>query len=428
MERVDNDLTTSVYLTHADTQAILAGGLEKVSAHHERLRGALMLYALLAKRVVIPDGATIYNPVLRDLLFDQRYAHFGLRDLLEEGVIAFAQRSAAPSFFDINAFLRRDAAFGSEAAGDIVPYLEFLESHARVRVPYDYELTAETFTAGIEGCLGEPEVVDALGLSDASERALEFMIRSKEEAGGDGYSRRTFAYWFAEELEREGEHEKARALRSVASAVYHGSAAATIGVNPVYADSFRSAAAAIHVVGIDAPIDQVGSEDVLDRELPFPVEALYGINSEIVGEIRSRPEFGRFLDAVRRTIANPDTERGSSEFIDALLDYLSTIQEPLTLVSAGRYDAWRRYERRAQVTRNVTRLGTGVVTMTGVLLPGAGMEAAAFGVTWGFGGWGIQRFLDRKMTNEVRAAKAEASRAGLVSRPTLPQAAALRRS
>ncbi len=383
-----------------------------------------MLYALLAKRVVVPDGAAIYNPVLRDLLLDERYAHFGLREHLDDGTLAFAQRSAAPTFRDIDAFLRRDAAIGPEASSEIEPYLEFLDAHSKVRIPYDYDLTAQTFTAGIEGSLADRDIATILELDAVADQALEFLVNRRNDTVDDGYSRRTFAYKFAEQLESDGLDIQARNLRALASSVYHGAAAATIGVNPAYAAPFRSAAAAIHAVGIGDPVDQISEQEgLLEKRLPFPADALYAADADIIREIRSGRYFKQYIDSVQKISQIPDARRASSEFATALTTYLGAIAEPLTLLAGGRRKSWRRLGRYAKVTRRTSNLGAAVITLTGLAAPGASIELATFGLAWGFGGSAIQRFLGERMKREVEIARAQTERRILIPQTSAPQAA-----
>lgn len=409
--------TPDVYFVHVD-RALSRPGLTAVPFDHTKLRAALFLYALLYDSIVIPDGATIYNAVLRDLLLGPEYTRFGVEQLLRDEIVEFAQRDNAPSFEQLEQTLRRDGAWGVTEPGQIEPYLEYLDRLNPKRRPYSYDDAATRFTTGIGSSLENDVLMQRLGLGEIAEAAAihEAAARGAVE---DGYARRSSLYRFADEL---GEPSPAARLRELASLVYHESAATALNLDPTYPAQFSACVEAVHGLPLKAIPGQASSpEDVVKLGLAFPFEAMAKIDYRVIHDIRRSSRFGSWLSEVRQCREESDTAKAAERFMAALSDHLASLDGPLMHAIYGRYARQRSLKTGATIVRwgsrglSASSLVVGLVGGNPVL----GLSASAF---WLFGPWSVSHWIESHQRAEdfdARAAKIRGRLAPIVHASTV---------
>ena len=282
----------------------------------EQLAFSLKLHSLLFERIVVPDGATLYNDLLRSLVLRLGKNDDTIRLLFQNAVAVWSQRSNAPSFSELHEFMTATHSWEVQETALQHEYLDFLEEHcSHHRVTYDYETTASNFTRLTNSCLSNDQLMAALGLSSVAIPALTRSEQNRREAV-DRYSRRTAIFEYAGILDRQGRTAKARHLRQLSSVIYHGSAATELKLPIAYSDQYREALNAIH--GTEIPVwshlaphhpSIIVAADV-DR-VPFYASAIELLSYDVIADIRSSRPFQKYLDRAWRIVpGSPECSSG----------------------------------------------------------------------------------------------------------------------
>ncbi len=386
---------TSVYYTFTDRD-VAPGSLADVQVLDHAVL-SIRLHALFFDHIVIPDGASLYNRQLRLLALAPEHQHAELEEFLKSGIIVWSQRNNARTFRDLHQFMLRTGSRNVDMSAQQLEYINYLDDVCSVRAPYDYELTASLFTDLTISCLGDQELMRSLDLDRVAADALVLSERRREETL-DGYARRTAAFEYADRLDRYGATRRARRLRQLSSALYHGSAATALGLQLAYPSSYQPVLNALHHLDVPAWA-HTGERKALVtaaaevEDLPFYSEALAVLSFDVISDIRRSGQFRIYTEALRNTASDPDGAEASRKFRDALREYIDYLNGPLAAVLTGRYVEMRRLRRSARLTRVLSVGGSAFIALSSLLVPIAPLVTTTASAVWGFAGWSAARWL-----------------------------------
>lgn len=366
-------------------------------------------YSLFFERLVIPDGASLFNPALRELATSPKFKRYNFRKLLEDAVIVWSQRSNAKRFVDLQGFLSSTGSWRVDESDEQRDYLEFLDDVCKSRITYDYVETAELFTQLTEACFTDSEIIRHLSVPESVVRSAIEHSESWRSKTVDQYARRTSMYEFAAKLDKRGATRQARVVRQLSSAVYHGSAANRLGLDIAYPAQYREAINALHGSGIPVWAHQLTRHPAVSpvadvSDIPFYSTALTLVTGDVIADIRQAPEFRRYIKSLAKSNKNPESHSASDDFYNALVEYISFLNIPLGTLLVGRYSEWKKLRRTAKVAKYSSRSGSGGIALLSVLEPSAGIAATALSAVWGFGGWQLTRWLEQKSQRDAATA------------------------
>jgi hypothetical protein len=396
-----------IYLTHVDRDLGLSS-VSRTPLGHDELHALLVLYSLLYDHLVIPDGASFYNLLLRDVMQGPTRRPYGLAKLLEHGIVVPVARDVAPSFVELEAFLHASGAWHSPDRDDARQWAEFLDEHTRTRVLLHHPSAGETFSDLVYEVTRDSRMADRLMLGGVRDDLSRFLAE-RELQYVDRFTRRSTLYEFADRLPHS-EATTARRTRILGGALYHLTAASALGLPCAMAGPFADAFGALN--GLPVHVRQVvtDSRDMSPaavHAVPFDPLAFASIDFEVVFDIRRSRQFRTFVDAMAAAKSDANSVRGAATASAALAAYLGYLDEPLTIAVAGRHSEVRRLRRAATAT-SFTLTSAGIATsVAGLFLPGAESLTFGGGLFWLFGEKAVGRYLDQRLSGSIASARAD---------------------
>jgi hypothetical protein len=386
-------------------------GLESVNGspvNHEELRAMLVLYSLLYEWLVIPDGASFFNLMLRDVLQGKEHRPFGLAKLLQDGVIVPVARDVAPSFVELEGFLFSSGAWRAPPREIGRRWAEFLDEHTRSRVLLNHEAAAELFSELIYQVMRDPMMTNRLGLVDLREDLWRY-VDAREREYENGFARRSTLYEFADLLPVR-DARSARQARVLGSALYHLTAAEALGLQCAMAGPYASVFGELNDLPRD--IRQVMREAEHDssdaaRMLSFDPAHLARVDYEVISDIRRSQAFHDYLQAMEVARSQLDPVKAASQAQVALVDYFAYLEEPLVVAASSRGRRVRKLRRRATASSAVFSSGGVITSVVGLLVPGSQLLTFAGGFFWLFGEKVVNGHLQTRTEQEIAAARAE---------------------
>ncbi len=409
------DRKTSVYFTLTDRDLTV----DRIFQEHvtlEKLVLLLNLHALFFDHVVIPDGASLYNPVLRQLLLDPKEHWRGVGRLIGSGTLAWSQRDVTSSFRDLHEFMTGTGSWRTDDSDELHRLLDLLDDLDPVRLPYDYKRTGRLFTDLTEAACAAPDVIIPLGVEHAAADAYLYSERLRR-TKSDGFARRTAVYEFAARLDRRGATRKARMLRQLSSTLYHGSAATDMHLPIAYPSQYREALNALYRTDVPAlartaaVYPAVRPSSTL-HTVPFYVQALQLVDADFIHDLHNAKQFKKYARALRR-VNEASTSEAADRFSKELAEYVDFLNVPLSELFVGRYRVWKRWHRAARVVKYTGRAGTITTAFAGAVSPELALPMTGVSVVWGFGGWQLTEWLTRR----IRSEEAQSQAVGAMAMP-----------
>lgn len=397
------DPLTSIYYTIADRDLYI-DGLYGQPISIRRAQQSLALHLLFYDRIVIPDGASLYNPALRSLALDAQWRRFGFGGFLEAGIVRWARRSNTATFAELHEFMAATNSWNVEESQQVKNFLDFLDDKCTLRAVYNYDNTGTLFTNLTSSCLENSDLTRDLQLSSVANRAHRYSEKYRLRKD-DGYARRTAIYDFAARLDQRGASRQARRLRQLSSVLYHGSAAHNLGLQLAYPSQYREALGSLYKVAVpeftrSTEMGPVILEIQDETEIKFYSHALSLVDSDVIKDVRRSKNFAKYKRALAGVSKDPNPT-AVENFEDSLIEYVDYLNVPLGALLADRYVEWRRKRNAAKVTKYFNRGGAAFVALLGAAEPNLGLMGLGISAVWSFGGLKLTNWLDRRVEKEA---------------------------
>ena len=401
---IDYSTRAAAYFAHTDRDLTLlpaehAGG---TVTPVDRLRALLAFYALFYAHLIVFDSGVIYNPLLREIFCGRDWAHHRYAELLSDGTLVAARRDVAPTFSDLERHLRTTGTYQPLDARVAIEFAEFLDERGMPDIVSSQTQVYRTYSEAIELVLTHSGRMQRLGLGDVAPRALEYA--DSRRGAFNGLIRRSFFYEYADRLAADGQPAAATTLRELASAISSHTYATRLNLGPAFPERYERVTDAVYE--LPPRQEQFALRPVHEIALdwlPLEINVLRLLTYEEISDIRRSKAFATYTDALRAAQQEGDAATAGVRIEKAVSDYMVALQEPLSLVVAGKYDRVRTLDKRLRISTYGSGAGTVTTTVVGTVL--GGLPGALLGLIWAPITFAARKLLEHQRDAETASAR-----------------------